>query len=98
MLEAEGESQQVISATLAPLGFRACSLDGLRRLKRDAWLLCGRTAACSLPLKDARSRALSQVVLSFTLPFALIPLIVLTRRAGVMGDLVNSRRTNWSPT
>jgi manganese transport protein len=38
---------------------------------------------------------LSQVVLSFTLPFALIPLIVLTRRANVMGDLVNSRRTNW---
>jgi manganese transport protein len=30
---------------------------------------------------------LSQVVLSFTLPFALIPLIVLTRRANVMGDL-----------
>jgi manganese transport protein len=38
---------------------------------------------------------LSQVVLSFTLPVALIPLIVLTRRANVMGDLVNSRRTNW---
>jgi manganese transport protein len=38
---------------------------------------------------------LSQVVLSFTLPFALVPLIVLTRRARVMGDLVNSRRTNW---
>ena len=38
---------------------------------------------------------LSQVVLSFTLPFALIPLIVLTRRANVMGGLVNSRRTNW---
>lgn len=38
---------------------------------------------------------LSQVVLSFALPFALIPLIVLTRRANVMGDLVNSRRTNW---
>jgi manganese transport protein len=37
---------------------------------------------------------LSQVVLSFTLPFALVPLILLTRRESVMGDLVNSRRTN----
>mgnify|MGYP005812912215 CR=1 FL=1 len=37
---------------------------------------------------------LSQVVLSFTLPFALVPLIILTRRTKVMGDLVNGRRTN----
>jgi manganese transport protein len=38
---------------------------------------------------------LSQVLLSFTLPFALLPLIVLTRRANVMGDLVNNRVANW---
>ncbi len=38
---------------------------------------------------------LSQVMLSFTLPFALIPLIVLTRRREVMTDLVNNRLTNW---
>jgi manganese transport protein len=37
---------------------------------------------------------LSQVVLSFTLPFALVPLILLTRLKDVMGDLVNHRRTN----
>jgi len=37
---------------------------------------------------------LSQVVLSFTLPFALAPLVILTRREQVMGDLVNNRRTN----
>jgi manganese transport protein len=37
---------------------------------------------------------LSQVVLSFALPFALIPLIVLTRRSDVMGDLTNNRQTN----
>jgi manganese transport protein len=37
---------------------------------------------------------LSQVVLSFALPFALIPLIVLTRRSDVMGDLTNNPRTN----
>jgi len=37
---------------------------------------------------------LSQVVLSFALPFALIPLILLTRRSDVMGDLTNNPRTN----
>jgi manganese transport protein len=38
---------------------------------------------------------LSQVVLSFALPFALVPLLILTRRADLMGDLVNAPRTNW---
>jgi manganese transport protein len=36
---------------------------------------------------------LSQVVLSFTLPFALIPLLVLTNRASVMRSFVSARRT-----
>jgi manganese transport protein len=35
----------------------------------------------------------SQVVLSFGIPFALIPLLLLTRRRDLMGDLVNERRT-----
>jgi manganese transport protein len=36
---------------------------------------------------------LSQVVLSFGIPFALIPLVMLTRRRDVMGVHVNSRLT-----
>lgn len=36
---------------------------------------------------------MSQVVLSFGIPFALVPLIILTRRADVMGDMVNRRLT-----
>jgi manganese transport protein len=36
---------------------------------------------------------LSQVVLSFGVPFALVPLVALTRRADVMGALVNRRLT-----
>jgi manganese transport protein len=36
---------------------------------------------------------ISQVVLSFGIPFALIPLVLLTRRADVMGALVNRRLT-----
>ncbi len=38
---------------------------------------------------------LSQVVLSFGLPFAIIPLIMFTRRRDLMGDLVNRRSTNF---
>ncbi len=38
---------------------------------------------------------LSQVVLSLALPFALLPLILLTRRFDVMGDLTNNPRTNF---
>jgi manganese transport protein len=47
-----------------------------------------------LKLDTLKILILSQVVLSFALPFALVPLILLTRRASVMGDLVNNRRTN----
>jgi len=35
----------------------------------------------------------SQVVLSFGIPFALIPLVLLTRRRDLMGSLVNARST-----
>jgi len=33
------------------------------------------------------------VVLSFGIPFALVPLLMLTRRRDVMGELVNEHRT-----
>jgi len=36
---------------------------------------------------------LSQVVLSFGIPFALVPMILLTRRRDVMGSLTNAKRT-----
>lgn len=39
---------------------------------------------------------LSQVVLSFALPAALIPLLLLTSRKDVMDDFVNSKRTNYA--
>ena len=35
----------------------------------------------------------SQIVLSFGIPFALIPLLILSRDPAVMGDVVNRRRT-----
>jgi manganese transport protein len=36
---------------------------------------------------------ISQVVLSFGIPFALVPMVILTRRVDVMGALVNRRAT-----
>jgi manganese transport protein len=41
---------------------------------------------------------ISQVVLSFGIPFALVPMIVLTRRRDVMGALVNQPRTTAAAT
>ena len=46
-------------------------------------------------LDPTRTLVLSQVVLSFGLPFAIIPLIMFTRRADLMGVLVNRRRTTF---
>jgi manganese transport protein len=40
-----------------------------------------------------RALVVSQVVLSFGIPFALIPLLLLTRRRDLMGELVNQRCT-----
>jgi manganese transport protein len=44
-------------------------------------------------LEPTRTLVISQVLLSFGLPFALIPLILFTARRDVMGVLVNSRVT-----
>jgi manganese transport protein len=44
-------------------------------------------------LEPTRTLVLSQVVLSFGLPFALVPLALFTMRADLMGPLVNRRST-----
>lgn len=43
----------------------------------------------AIGLNPSRSLVISQVVLSFGIPFALVPLILLTRRRDIMGTLVN---------
>jgi manganese transport protein len=43
----------------------------------------------AIGLNPSRALVLSQVVLSFGIPFALVPLVMLTRRRDVMGPLVN---------
>ena len=47
----------------------------------------------AIGLDPTRTLVLSQVVLSFAIPFALIPLVMFTRRRDIMGPLVNSRIT-----
>ena len=49
-----------------------------------------------LGLPTTGSLVISQVVLSFGIPFALVPLVALTRRRDVMGPLVNRRVTTVS--
>jgi manganese transport protein len=46
-----------------------------------------------LGLDPTRTLVVSQVVLSFGLPFAIVPLILFTRRRDLMGELVNSAFT-----
>jgi manganese transport protein len=47
----------------------------------------------ALGLDPTRTLVISQVVLSFGIPFALVPMILLTSRKRVMGALVNQRKT-----
>jgi manganese transport protein len=46
-------------------------------------------------LDPTRTLVVSQVVLSFGLPFAIVPLILFTRRRDLMGELVNSTFTTY---
>jgi manganese transport protein len=44
-------------------------------------------------LNPSRSLIISQVVLSFGIPFALVPLLIFCRNRNVMGTLVNHKIT-----
>jgi manganese transport protein len=58
-------------------------------LVRRALTLAPALAVLAIGVDPTRALVLSQVVLSFGIPFALVPLVLLTRRRDVMGDLVN---------
>ncbi len=54
-----------------------------------------------LGIDPTKALVISQVVLSFGLPFALVPLLLLSQRRDVMGDLTNRRVTTlagWTVT
>ena len=60
---------------------------------RRALTMLPALAVLGLRLPATTSLVMSQVVLSFGIPFALVPLVLLTRRADVMGTLVNRGMT-----
>ncbi|MGI6414340.1 MAG: Nramp family divalent metal transporter [Thermoguttaceae bacterium] len=71
-------------------------MQGFLKYHIPIWLRRGLTMAPALVVIVAgwdptRTLVLSQVVLSFGLPFAIVPLILFTRRKDLMGPLVNSR-------
>jgi manganese transport protein len=47
----------------------------------------------AIGVDPTKALVISQVVLSFGIPFALVPLVLLTRRKDIMGALVNRRLT-----
>jgi manganese transport protein len=48
----------------------------------------------AIGVDPSRALVLSQVVLSFGIPFALVPLVIFTSRRNLMGSLVNTRLTS----
>ncbi|MGY1590884.1 Nramp family divalent metal transporter [Geodermatophilus sp. SYSU D00708] len=73
-------------------------MDGFLRRRiplflRRALTMAPALAILALGVDPTRALVVSQVVLSFGIPFALVPLLLLTRRRDVMGELVNRRGT-----
>ena len=73
-------------------------MQGFLRVHVPLWLRRLVTMAPALlviavGLDPTRTLVLSQVMLSFGIPFALIPLVLFTRRRDLMGELVNHRVT-----
>ena len=58
-------------------------------LLRRALTLAPALVVLSLGVDPTAALVFSQVVLAFGIPFALVPLVLLTRDRGLMGDLVN---------
>ncbi len=74
-------------------------MQGFLRRGIPAWIRRLVTMAPSLTvialgLNPTRTLVVSQVFLSFGLPFAVIPLVMFTRRKDIMGVLVNKPLTN----
>lgn len=74
-------------------------LEGFTRLRVSVFLrrsltLVPALSVVALGVDASRALLFSQVALSFTLPFALVPLVVLTGRRSVMGELANGPLTS----
>jgi manganese transport protein len=73
-------------------------MQGFLRRKIPVWIrrlvtMLPSLIVIAIGLDPTRTLVISQVVLSFGIPFALIPLVMFTRRQDLMGVLVNHRLT-----
>ena len=73
-------------------------MQGFLKRKIPIWLrrlvtIIPSLVVIAIGLEPTRTLVISQVVLSFGLPFAIIPLVMFTSRKSVMGPLVNSPAT-----
>ncbi|GGM86826.1 divalent metal cation transporter MntH [Lentzea pudingi] len=71
-------------------------MEGFLRRRIPLWLrravtMAPALAVLSFGVDPTKALVLSQVVLSFGIPFALVPLVLLARRADVMGAAVNRK-------
>ena len=62
-------------------------------LLRRAITMAPALVVLAIGVDPTQALVISQVVLSFGIPFALVPLVLLTRRVDVMGELVNRPST-----
>jgi manganese transport protein len=65
-------------------------------LLRRALTLAPALVVLGIGVDPTQALVISQVVLSFGIPFALVPLVLLTRRKDLMAELVNHRLTTWA--
>jgi manganese transport protein len=106
-----GSAELLFALALLASGFAASSVGTyagqvvmqgfLRRsiplFARRALTLAPALLVLALGAEPSGALVISQVVLSFGIPFALVPLLLLTRRRDVMGDLVNRPSTTvWA--
>ncbi len=73
-------------------------MQGFLRRRIPVWVrrlvtLVPSVAVIGMRLDPTRALVISQVVLSFGLPFAIVPLIVFTSRKDIMGELANRKST-----
>ncbi len=62
---------------------------------RRALTMAPALVVLAVGINPSRALVISQVVLSFGIPFALIPLVMFCRDRSLMGGLVNRRVTTW---
>ena len=63
-------------------------------LARRALTMAPSLIILALAVNTSQALVCSQIILSFGIPFALIPLLLITRDPGIMADMPNGRLTN----